>query len=159
TIITAEDIKARGFKWINEALQTIPGWMEASAVGNQFQNPLVRGASQASLLLHDGISMFDPYANLNLTTRSHALENVKRIEVVPGPGGVLWGASSFLGIINSISKDAEDVPGGFELNAGYGDGPGNKQNFRAYGMFGKSFWKGRIKLFQHISYESYIGTV
>jgi outer membrane receptor protein involved in Fe transport len=159
TIITAEDIKARGFKWINEALQTVPGWMEASAVGNQYQNPLVRGVSQAALLLHDGISMFDPYANLNLTTRSHALENVKRIEIVTGPGGVLWGANSFLGIVNVISKDAEDVPGGFELNAGYGDGPGNKQNFRAYGMFGKSFWKGRIKLFQHVSYESYIGTV
>jgi iron complex outermembrane receptor protein len=86
------------------------------------------------------------------------MENIKRLEVVTGPGGVLWGANSFLGIVNVITKDAEDV-NGLEVNAGYGDGPGNVQDFKAYAMFGKSFLKGKLKIFQHLSYESYLGTV
>ena len=43
--------------------------------------------------------------------RTQPLETIKRIEVVTGPGGVLWGANSFLGIVNLITKDAEDVNG------------------------------------------------
>jgi hypothetical protein len=71
---------------------------------------------------------------------------------------VLWGANSFLGIANLITKDAEDV-NGLELSAGYGDGPGNKQDFKTYGLFGRTFLNGRLKIFQHVSYESALGTV
>src|SRR5262249_28472168 len=55
-------------------------------------------------------------------------------------------------------KDAEDV-NGLEVSAGYGDGPGDKQDFRAYAMFGKTFFRGQLKIFQHLSYETYIGQV
>ena len=101
-------------------------------------------------------SLFEPWGNVAWIGRTQPLETVKRIEVVTGPGGVLWGANSFLGIANLITKDAEDV-NGLELYAGYGDGPGNKQDFKAYALFGKSFFNGKLKLFQHISYESFIG--
>ena len=70
--------------------------------------------------------------------------------MVTGPGGVLWGANSFLGIVNVITKDAEDV-NGLEVSAGYGDGPGNKQDFKAYALFGKTFFNGKLKIFQHVS--------
>ncbi len=157
TIITADEIRSRGFRTILEALTTVPGWMESSAIGNQVPVPLVRGVQQAALLLHDGISMFDPWANISPFGRSQPLENVKRLEIVTGPGGVLWGANSFLGIVNVIMKDADDVRG-VEFNSGYGDGPGNRQNFRGYAMFGHSFFRGKLKIFQHVSYENYIGT-
>ena len=88
---------------------------------------------------------------------AHAADReLKRIEVVTGPGGVLWGANSFLGIVNLISKDADDV-NGLELSAGYGDGRGNTQDTKSYLLFGKSFWNGRLKLFQHASFESFVG--
>ncbi|HEX6836861.1 MAG TPA: TonB-dependent receptor, partial [Polyangia bacterium] len=157
TIITAEDIKARGFKWLDEALATVPGWSDTTVIGNQSPGPLVRGVPQAALLMHDGISMFDPWSNTGAFSRTLPLENIKRLEIVTGPGGVLWGANSFLGIVNVIMKDADDV-NGVEVDAGYGDGPGNRSDFRAYGLFGKSFWHGRLKLFQHVSYESFVGT-
>jgi outer membrane receptor protein involved in Fe transport len=158
TIITADEIRARGEKYVMDALATVPGWMDVSSLGTQVANPLVRGVSQAVLLLHDGISMFDPWGNITSIGREVSIENIKRIEVVTGPGGVLWGANSFMGIANLITKDAEDV-NGLELSAGYGDGPGNKQDFKAYGLFGKTFLNGKLKFFQHISYESYIGPV
>jgi outer membrane receptor protein involved in Fe transport len=157
TILTSEEIKARGFRWIEQALETIPGWMNTNAIGNQIQGvPLVRGVQQSALLLRDGISAFDPFGNNQFFHLNVPLESVKRIEVVTGPGGVLWGANSFMGIINVIMKDAEDV-NGLELNAGYGDGQGFRQDFRAYALFGKSFWSGKLKIFQHVSYENYIG--
>ncbi len=159
TIITADDIKARGFKWLSEALATVPGWLETAATGDQLPGQMmVRGVSQGVLLLHDGISLFEPWGNNTNTTRTFPLENVKRIEVVTGPGGVLWGANSFMGIVNVISKDAEDISG-MEVAAGYGDGAGNKQDFKAYAMFGKTFFNDKLKIFQHVSYESYIGSV
>ncbi len=158
TIITSDDIKARGFKFINQALTTVPGWNETYAIGNQVWLPTVRGVVQSALLLHDGVSMFDPWGNINSFNRTLPMESVKRLEIVTGPGGVLWGANSFLGIVNVISKDAEDV-NGLEFSAGYGDGPGNKQDFKGYALFGKTFLKGKLKLFAHASYESYIGTV
>ena len=64
--------------------------------------------------------------------------------MVTGPGGVLWGANSFLGIVNVITKDADDV-NGLELSAGYGDGRGNKQDSKAYALFGKSFLERRAQ--------------
>ncbi|MCA1662752.1 MAG: TonB-dependent receptor [Myxococcales bacterium] len=156
TIITADEIRARGFKYLMEALNTVPGWLSLTAVGNQVENPAVRGVTQAALLMRDGISLFDPWGNIAWFGRSQPIETIKRIEVVTGPGGVLWGANSFLGIMNLITKDAEDV-NGLEVSAGYGDGPGNKQDMKAYALFGKSFFNGKLKIFQHISYETLIG--
>ena len=156
TIITQDDIKARQFKTINQALSSIPGWYETDAVGNQVNLPIVRGTSQAQLQLRDGVSMFDPWANIAWMNAQVPLENIKRIEVVTGPGGVLWGANSYLGIVNIISKDAEDV-NGLEVNARYGDGPGDASHFRAYAMFGKAFWRNRFKIFAHASYDNFVG--
>jgi iron complex outermembrane receptor protein len=156
TIITSDEIKARGHKWLQEALATVPGWIDSHLLGNQVETPMVRGVTQAVLLMRDGMSMFEPWANIAWTGRSQPLETVKRIEVVTGPGGVLWGANSFLGIANLITKDAEDV-NGVEISANYGDGPGNKQDFKGYALFGKTFLSGKLKIFQHISYESAIG--
>ncbi len=157
TIITADEIKARGFKWIDEALATVPGWSDSMVVGDQVPGPLVRGVTEAAMLMHDGISMFDPWSADPSFNRSLALETVKRLEIVTGPGGVLWGANSFLGIVNVIMKDAEDV-NGVEVSAGYGDGPGNRQDARAYAMFGKTFLGGKLKIFQHLSFEDFVGT-
>ncbi len=158
TIITADDIKARGFKQILEALGTVPGWQQVTGVGNQVELPLVRGVTQAPLLMRDGLSLFDPWSNNAWWGQTQPIETVKRIEVVTGPGGVLWGANAFLGVANLITKDAEDV-NGLEVSAGYGDGPGNKQDFKGYALFGKTFFDGKLKFFQHLSYENYIGSV
>lgn len=158
TIITDDEIKARGFKWVMEALATVPGWYSNHAIGAQVENPAVRGVNQALLFMRDGLSLFEPWANAAAIGRQAPIENIKRIEVVTGPGGVLWGANSFLGIANLITKDAEDV-NGLEVSAGYGDGPGNKQDFKAYAMFGKTFFNGKLKIFQHASYETFIGAV
>ncbi|MFO0578659.1 MAG: TonB-dependent receptor [Polyangia bacterium] len=57
-----------------------------------------------------------------------------------------------------VSKDADDI-NGVEASAGYGDGPGSPQDFRAYVLFGKSFRFKRfptIGVVLHASGETYL---
>jgi iron complex outermembrane receptor protein len=60
--------------------------------------------------LQDGLSLFDPCQHATIT-RQQPMELIKRVEMITGPGGVLWGSNSLLGILNVITKDAEDVEG------------------------------------------------
>ena len=118
----------------------------------------MRGTGQAALLLRDGVSMFEPVLNAGAFNRSLPLETIKSIEVVTGPGGVLWGANSFLGIVNLISKDADDI-NGLETGVGYGDGDGSPQDFRIWALFGKSFkfkHGPKLSIVAHISYENFV---
>jgi outer membrane receptor protein involved in Fe transport len=158
TIVTGEEIKQQGFRFFGQVLGSIPGWINNTAEGDQVTLPQVRGTVQAALLLRDGVSMFDPQFNVATMSRAMPLETIKRVEVVTGPGGVLWGSNSFLGVVNVITKDAEDV-NGLEMSAGYGDGHGDASDFRAYAMFGKTFLDNKLKVFLHASYENYLGQV
>ena len=62
------------------------------------------------------------------------LDNVKRIEVVRGPGSALYGANAFSGVINIITKEAEDVDG-WELIARGGSYDTQQYNL----LYGKTY--------------------
>jgi outer membrane receptor protein involved in Fe transport len=159
TVITADDIKLWGHRWLEDVITDIPGWGHFPSEGEEVPQWTVRGVNQSSLLLHDGVSLFNTSLNINGMRQSLPLESIKRIEVVTGPGGVLWGANSFLGIVNVITKDAEDVPGGIEAGASYADGRGDTSDVRAYVMAGQILADGKLKLFVHGSYENYQGQI
>jgi outer membrane receptor protein involved in Fe transport len=154
TVITADEIKDRQFQGIEDLVDTVPGWYRSSVYYSNFPTPLVRGQVQAVQYLHDGLSMFDPQANVPSINRVLPLELVKRVEMITGPGGVLWGSNSLLGILNVITKDAEDVDG-IEVGGGLGDGKGDRNMARAYVMAGHV--EGKLKLFGHASIETYQG--
>ena len=157
TVITADDIRDRQFVTIDQVLDTVPGYMRNGLIHSQFPMATVRGTVQAVQFLHDGTSLFDPFLNLPSTSRIQPLETIKRIETITGPGGVLWGANSFLGVVNVITKDAEDVDG-FEVGGQLGDGNGDRQNGRVYAMAGfPDLLHGKAKLFVHGSFETYEG--
>jgi len=156
TVVTADDMRKWGYRTLQDALTDIPGWNRQPAFALVFETMTVRGQTQSMLFMHDGISLFEPVTDLHSVSRAVPLESIKRVEVVTGPGGVLWGANSFLGIVNVITKDADDVPG-IEASAGYGDGVGDQSDLRAYLMTGQSLLGGRLKLFLHGSYQNYVG--
>src|SRR5262249_51807300 len=136
-------------------IDTVPGWLRLGGVHSQFPFPLARGQIQAAQLLHDGVSMFDPYVNNTTFGRVQAVELIKRIEVITGPGGVLWGSNSMMGVVNVVTKDAEDVDG-VEVGAQLGDGPGDRNVARAYAMVGlPDLFKGKVKFFLHTSFETF----
>jgi iron complex outermembrane receptor protein len=62
------------------------------------------------------------------------VDNIKRIEVIRGPGSALYGANAFHGVINVITKEAEDIDG-FELIARGGSYDTQQYNL----LYGKTF--------------------
>jgi outer membrane receptor protein involved in Fe transport len=157
TVVTADEIRERQFQNLEQLIDTVPGWQRASTFHSVFSAALVRGQVQAVQFLHDGVSMFDPFVNVASVSRVQPMELVKRVEIITGPGGVLWGSNSLLGILNLITKDAEDVDG-VEVGAQFGDGRGDRLMARAYAMVGApDLMGGRLKLFAHASFETYQG--
>ncbi len=157
TVITADEIKDRQFQDITQIVDTVPGWQSASIYYSNFPTPLVRGEVQAVQFLHDGVSLFDPFVNVPSINETQPLEMIKRLEFITGPGGVLWGSNSLLGILNVITKDAEDVDG-VEIGSSLGDGSGDHNYARAYVMAGKpDLMGGKLKLFGHASVMTYQG--
>jgi len=177
-IITADDIERFGYRDLMMVMMSLPGHLMSNSQNSNLPYWTVRGISQAMLYLKDGLSLFDPVFNVVPSAHEIPLENIKRIEVMTNPGGVLWGANSFLGIANIITKDAEDVNGlemalGFSgiPGGGYKGGPcypgkttwycspGYEEAIRPYLMYGKAFFKGRLKVFAHLSTSFYRGPV
>jgi len=157
TVITDDEIKDRGFNTLEDTLDTVPGWFRLGAIHSQFPFTLSRGIMQGMLYMKNGISMFDPNFNVPSIWRLQPMETIKRIEVVTGPGGVLWGANSFMGIVNVITKDADDVDG-VEAAVRVGDGNGDRALLRGYAMAGfPDLFDGKAKLFVHTSFETYRG--
>jgi outer membrane receptor protein involved in Fe transport len=157
TVITDEEIRDRQFQNLPEVYDGVPGWSRFGLFYSVFPMPIVRGQVQAVQFLHDGVSLFDPSTNTPATIRTQPMELIKRIEMITGPGGVLWGSNSLLGILNIITKDAEDIEG-FEVGGSIGDGNGDRRMARAYVMAGSSgLLDGKLKLFGHGSVETYQG--
>ncbi|MDO8989894.1 MAG: TonB-dependent receptor [Sideroxyarcus sp.] len=116
TVITSRDIEAMGATDMDQALESVPGLhVSMSSVA---LNPIYsfRGIATKNnpqvLMLVNGI----PITNVFWGDRSQIwggmpLENVARIEVIRGPGSALYGADAFSGVINVITKTADDIKG------------------------------------------------
>lgn len=107
-VFTEKDFENYGFTTIKDVMNTIPGiQMQEYRAGHQ--NVWIRGVqaryNNKVLLLIDGVPMRDSYyGNFNIDEMI-PLENVKKIEVLNGPGSVLYGANSFSGVISITTKD------------------------------------------------------
>jgi outer membrane receptor protein involved in Fe transport len=157
TVVTQDEIRDRQFQTFEQIIDTVPGWMRTGPVHGQFPFPMVRGQLQAAQLLHDGVSMFDPYLNNTTFHRIQPVELMKRVEFISGPGGVLWGSNSLVGIINVITKDAEDIDG-VEAGIAGGHGDGDRTMGRAYVMAGEpDLLGGKLKAMAYASFETYRG--
>ena len=62
------------------------------------------------------------------------VDNIRRIEVLRSPGSSVYGANAFLGVINIITKEAEDIDG-FELTARGGSWDTQQYNL----LYGRTF--------------------
>jgi iron complex outermembrane receptor protein len=114
TVITAEEIRASGATSLEELLQTVSG-LDLMRLSVADLNASVRGfnndASSNVLAMIDGRSVYAdffgvvPWDGLNVT-----LQEIERIEIIRGPGSVLYGANAYLGTVNIITKRPRDLP-------------------------------------------------
>lgn len=122
-VITQEDIRRSGVTTIADALRMAPGVQVARIDSNKWAISS-RGFNgrfaNKLLVLMDGRSLYTPYfIGVYWEMQDTLLEDVDRIEVIRGPGAALWGANAVNGVINIITKSAEDTKGTF-VSAGGG---------------------------------------
>ncbi|MBN1550450.1 TonB-dependent receptor [bacterium] len=115
TVITDKQIRQMGARHLAEVLQTAPGmniWYDPFGTFLVGVRGDVRNFQNVILLMVNGHPINDGWRGAATYTHdTMILDNVKRIEVIRGPGSALYGANAFAGVINVITKEAEDVDG------------------------------------------------
>ncbi|MFK5892292.1 MAG: TonB-dependent receptor [Pseudomonadota bacterium] len=116
TVITAQDIEAMGARDLDEVLEAVPG-LHVSRKFN-FNMPIysIRGITSDMnpevLILVNGIPISSLYlGNRSLEWGGMPVNSIARVEVIRGPGSAVFGADAFSGVINIITKTAQDIDG------------------------------------------------
>jgi iron complex outermembrane recepter protein len=146
-VITHDEIERSGVRTLADALRLAPGMQVARVDANRWAVG-VRGfassLARSVLVLVDGRTVYNPlFAGTYWEVQDYPLDDVDRIEIIRGPGGTLWGANAFNGVINIITRSARQTQGGL-LRAGagseerafgtvrYGGRAGDKVYYRGY---------------------------
>jgi vitamin B12 transporter len=113
TIITRQDIQARGYTTLTQALAAVPGLgvVQSGGAGGQ-ASVFIRGTnSEDALVLIDGVpanDAADPNGAFNFG--EDTLSGIQRIEIVRGPMSGIYGSGAIGGVINLITVQGSGVP-------------------------------------------------
>ena len=116
SVITAAQIKEIGATDLNQVLESVPGLH--IEVSSRAYNPIyvIRGiysdTNPQVLFLINSI----PITILFIGDRSQVwggmpVNDIARVEIIRGPGSAVYGADAFAGVVNIITKDANDING------------------------------------------------
>lgn len=145
-VITNEDIRRSGYTSIPEILRLAPNLQVARVDSSQYAIT-ARGFNSTTAnklqVLIDGRSVYTPlFSGVFWDVQDVMPEDIERIEVISGPGGVLWGSNAVDGVINIITRSSRDTQGallsvgGGNLESGvaarYGSKLGDNTAFRVY---------------------------
>ena len=146
-VLTSEDIRRSGAKTIPDALRLVPTLQVARADANQWA---ISGRGFNSVLankmlvLIDNRVVYSPlFSGVFWEAQDVLLEDVDRIEVISGPGGTSWGTNAVNGVINIITRTAEETRGVLAAGGGGSErrigeariGWGARPVMRVYGKF------------------------
>jgi len=136
TVITDHQLKNMGARNIFDALVTVPGfgysYLNNVSTESDIEVRGIKSRMEKLLLMIDGHRINNPYfGSFNHLFDEFPVEQIKRIEVIRGPGSALYGAGAFVGVINIIMKKPGDVQG-VKLKAG----GGNDNRLHANLLFG-----------------------
>jgi len=112
-VINEDEIRRSPAMTLSDLLRRIPGFQTKTWL-SEFTNISIRGMVGASVInerilwMVDGVPINDVRDGGMWTDITIPLSNVKRIEVLSGPGSALYGANAFLGVVHIITRDPED---------------------------------------------------
>ncbi|MCC2974840.1 TonB-dependent siderophore receptor [Massilia sp. IC2-476] len=151
-VITSEDIRRSGAATLPEVLRLAPNLHVARISGYSYSIS-ARGLNQSGnsysnklLVLIDGRSVYTPlFSGVFWDAQEVLLEDVERIEVISGPGGVMWGLNAVNGVINITTRSARETQGSMAVLQAATDGVtgsfrqgGTTANGVAWRAFGKT---------------------
>lgn len=114
-VITGDEIKRMGVQQLANTLRYAPGVAVVQAGAGSWYIA-VRGFNSSTtnklLVLIDGRSIYSTlYGGVLWQEQDYFLEDIDRIEIIRGPGGVIWGANAVNGVINIITKNSKNTQG------------------------------------------------
>ena len=170
-IITSKDIETKGYTSVSEILDSVPGVniQEGLRPAVDVRGQGFQKAKATVQLLVDGVpaNMLDT-SHMNVPIDVVNINEIERIEVIPGGGAVLYGSGTSGGVINIITKKYKgnnNVRGGvgyqvgsfannkFDVSAGTSVGnfdfdvnysKNRKHGYRDYDFTNSDYFSGRI---------------
>lgn len=129
SVITADEIRKSGARDLTDVLKMVPGFDFGydldGVVGLGFRGGWVQEGK--ALILLDG-QMMNDLVYYNTPFGNHFdVSQIKKIEIVRGPGSAIYGGNAELCVVNIITKSGEDIKG---VTAGV-----------SYGQLPKSIWR------------------
>ena len=169
-ILKSEDIEGKGYTSVSEVLDSIPGVniKEGAHPAIDLRGQGFQKAKATVQLLVDGIpaNMLDT-SHQNVPIDVVNIDEIERIEVIPGGGAVLYGSGTSGGVINIITKKYKNknIRGGigyqissfrnnkFDVSTGTSVGnfdfdinysKNRKHGYRDYDFTNSDYFSGRI---------------
>lgn len=124
TVITADEIKKYGWRTLGDLLASVPGFY--ISYDRDYQYVGVSGvnlgdANNRILLLVNGHRINNDLNDSAPVDTSFILDPdlIQRVEIIRGPGSVLYGNNAFFAVINVITRQGKDLNGA-EVSGTYG---------------------------------------
>jgi outer membrane receptor for ferrienterochelin and colicin len=152
TLITEEEIKNSGARDLIDVLRLVPGInfgvdIEGVVGIGMRGNWAIEGKV---LVLLDGQELNETVTGTVTFGNRYAVEHIKRIEIIRGPGSAIYGGYAEYGVINIITKQAEDL-NGINITTTYG------QMEKDYGRKNLSISAGKRINDLRISFSGFLG--
>ena len=121
TVISREVLENSQFVDISQALRTVPGVTISNyANGSVYISDMLRiNGSKDIVVLVDGVRQTNFTASATM-----GMEHIERIEVLKGAASTMWGSAAAGGVINIITREAEDT----FISVGHSQGSGNRRD-------------------------------
>lgn len=122
-VFKGDQLRREGIVTIEDLLRVIPGVQlspnQEGHIALRFRGVGVRFNSKV-LLMIDNVPMKDIYSGNFKIDEMHPIEQIDQIEVLLGPGGVLFGAGAFGGVISITTKrGVNDLSLGYHTDQTY----------------------------------------
>ena len=122
-VITAQQIKERGYEELEDVLRDLAGVDLIRVHGRAPTFITFRGMygdeNRRVLIMMDGVVENNIMGDFAIAGPAYTLFNVDRIEILWGPGSALYGANAFGAVINIITKKEQNSKG-IHFQSGYG---------------------------------------
>lgn len=156
-VITQEDVRRAGIYSIPEALRLVPGVQVAKISGDRWavSSRGFNGAINNKLLvLIDGRAIYTPvFSGVYWGDQGTSINDIDRIEVIRGPGASLYGANAVNGVINIITKSAEDTQGNMVSATTTAKGNGIYEARHGGKTQGNHYYRGYAQYYDGLSWH------